>query len=269
MANVLQYSYRCIDEDEIITELRFEHEDPPTACRRGSTHTIDLDSVAIDHEISQNKVTIDENSDLTGGNYKFMQKNIPGPTGAQPFVTEFTWPYNITVFDIQFTPTDKNFDDDIHMSVLSPVPPAPYDFLGYGGVAVLGLTAEAGATALTISSVDNTFAGYDITILSGPTGIPGMTSCHMGEVLSVNKNTNTIVCENATNVIFGPNSIIKQEVYITDHKGASIGPPHRYPIGDSVVGGSFVPANSKVLVKYYNNSNDENKKMHTIVEYRY
>lgn len=269
MSTVLKYEYTCQDESDVVTELRFENDPVPTQCRRNSAHTIDPDSVSVLEVISQNKVTIDENSDLTGENFRFMQRNIPGNTGDQPTITEFMWPYPITVFDVQITPTDENYGDQVHLSVLSPKPDPPYDFLGYGGVAVMVAYANPGATAITVNSVDHIQPGYDVTLLTGPTGMPGMTSQHVGEVISVNKNTNQVVFENPLGITFGPNSIFRQEVFVTDNRGSSIGPPVRYPIGEAVIGGTIVPAGSKILVKYYNNSNDKNKTLHTIVEYRY
>jgi len=267
--DVLEYTYYCNDEGDVVKELRYEHEDPPMACRRNSAHTIDADSLTVTEVISQNKVKIDENSDLTGNNFRFMEQNIPGPTGAQPTTTLFSWKYPITVFDVQIRPTDDNYEDQVHLSVLSPKPDPPYDFLGYGGVGVLASYAAAGTTAIVASSVEYIQAGFDITILSGPTGMPGMTAENVGEVITVNKNTNTFTVDNPLGITFGPNSIIKQEVYVTDPRGNSIGPPERYPIGEAVIGGTLVPAGSLVCVKYYNKSGDKNKKLHTIVEYRY
>lgn len=255
-----KWTYRCITESQQIEEILEESEPAPTSCRRGSAHTIDLNSVSVEMQISDKHIKVQEESVATGGNFRFAQMFIDGPTGTQPTESIYTWKKPISVLDIHIAPTNENLGDRVELSVLSP------DVgLGYGGIGVLASQANPGDTAIYVSStvMENTMVGYDLTLL-------GTTSCHLGEVIEKSGVTNQLIMEYPVGVTMDAmTTVVRQEIFISDNNSNYLGPPQRYPIGEGKIGASHVPAGSHVKAKYYNVDNQVNKKLFAQINYLY
>jgi len=251
------YTYRlwCTTDSKYEYWILNENDPSPTKCPTDGDHTIDTSSIAIIKTISDNIVTVKEESVDTGANYMTESIVICGDTGPDVTTThDFSWPFPISVLDIQFVAEEINRGDQITLSV------GPDTIVG-----ALTNHAATGATGLNVSQtvIDNSMVGFYIDLFTPPSTIEDL-----GRIVSMDKINNIIYCENATSSYFsaaGP-TYVRQTVYVI--RNYTIGPPQRYPIGDSKIGGSYVPANTIVRVGYINKG-DTSRALTPIIEYLY
>lgn len=256
-----KWRYRCTTESKDIYEVRASTESAPTTCRNDTAHTINADSLTVVQQISDTVVKVQEETIATGGNFRFAQIDVQGLTGPQPYVNTYTWKKPISVLDIHIVPSTENYGDRVNLSVLS-----PNVGLGYGGIGFVAQDVNPGATSIYVTStvMDNTYVGYDITLL-------GSTAWHMGEVIEKSGTTNQLVLEYPCGITVLANTVVKQEVFISDVNHNTLGPQQRFPIGEGKIGGSYVPKGSQVNVRYYNENeySTQNKNLYCLINYLY
>ena len=250
-----KYRIKCItDAKNEYTGYLSEDLAPPTTCPTNTAHTIDSGSVVIVDTISKNVVKIQEESTETGGNYGTESIVLLGETG--PNVTtekDTSWPFPISVLDIQYVSTAQNEGDEIDLSV------GPNTIVGY-------LTADGatGATGLSVSQtvMDNSMIGYYIDLFNGA------STESLGRITSMDKVNNKIYCENTPSQSWSSASptYVRQTVYIIHDY--TIGPPQRYPIGGGKIGGSYVPTGT-IIRAHYHNKSDTPKTLTATIEYLY
>jgi hypothetical protein len=250
-----KYRIKCTTDDKYEYWILNENYPAPIICPTNTTHTVDTTSTTIVQTISENIVKVKEETVDTGGNYMTECIIIAGNTGPNVTTTrDFIYPFPISVLGIQFVTEENQRGDEVSLSV------GPNTIVGY-------LTADAptGATGLDVSQtvVDNSMIGYHINLFTPPSTIE-----ELGRIIALDKINKKIYCENTPSSNFsaaGP-TYIQQTAYTIIN--FTIGTPGRYPIGDSKIGGSYVPANTIIRSQYINKGTTQ-KNLTSVIEYLY
>lgn len=226
----------------------------PTVCPVNNTHSVNLSSVSIEDQISENIVKIKEEHVPTGENFMSENVCIQGETGPDVWTqNDFSFPFPISVMSVKFVSTDDHYLDQVNTCV------GPNTIIG-----AIGASCPTGATGCVVSStvIDNMMIGYSVNLFDGS------TSEDVGRCLDVDSNTSTITWETPTTQSFSPltPTYVRMTVYTVNNY--VIGPASRYVIGEDKIGGSYVPTNTLVRVGYKNNSNYA-KVLYVQIEYLY
>ena len=251
MALVYYYKVWCD------TDCQYEYvwkTEPPTVCPVNNPHTIDTSSISIEDQTGNQIIEIREENIPTGGNFKAELHAIDYAAG--PNVTtekDFTWPFPINVLQLEYTSTVSNLGDEIQLCV------APDTIIGN-----ILQNISIGATQSIVSDtvIDNIYVGYNLSLTDGT----NVDDC--GRVISIDKVNKIITWETATINAYSASTptFVRMTVYVVDNY--SIGPPQKYTIGSSKIGGSYVPANQIVRIRITNND-ILSKKLYAEIEYLY
>lgn len=247
MSVVYQYRVRCVTEN---VDKYVWDEEEPTVCPTNAEHTIG--AIAIVNKVDSNVVAVREETTPTGGHFQTVTRKITADGNATTHFN-YTWPMPITVFMVGFTSEETHRGDVIDMSV------APNTTIG-----IITADATVGTSTFTVSNtvLQYTNIGFYLTITDG------VNNDDLGRVIAIDKNTSTVTVETASThsfLVTSPSYII-QNIYMM--KDYEIGAPHRYEIGESKIGGSYVPAGTVVRVSYTNNGLAQ-KNIVTRLEYLY
>lgn len=260
-----------------------------------------LDGIVLNHlgEDSQGElmtVQITEDSTGTGGNFSTKSVNIPAGSMSTG-VEDVYFPYPIKALSVKLTTDDTFANDKIDLLVGPGVvigsltqdsgsSPSVWVLQNYTvGDKVLYTTSTYGERVYTCiqdtvsnevptnkahwrhgyelyvsrSVLRNTELGYYIELSDGT------SSQSLNRV--VFKTTNSIFVEDAPSVDFLASSptLVKQTVYILKDHFIGNG---KFTIGDSKIGGSYIPEDVIVRVKY-TNSSSVSKNLYGFVEYIY
>jgi len=204
-------------------------EDPPTVCPMNNTHSVNTDSIAIDDQVANNIVKIKEESVPTGENFMAECHSIDYATGPNVSTSkDFIWPHPINTMGIVLSSTEENIGDEISLCV------APNTIIG-----AIGMDAGTGATGSVVSSTvtDNAMVGYHLCLTDGVE----LHNC--GRVTAINSELSTIHWEYPLTFGFSASSptYVTMTVYVINNY--TIGPPQTYMIGQTKIGGSYIPAN--------------------------
>ena len=223
------------------TDNKYEYiwsEEEPTICPVNNSHSVDLNSISIVHEVGTNIVTIKEENIPTGGNYMCECFQILAATGPNVNTSEdYTWPFPINVLEIKIAPREENAGDDVSLCV------APQTIVG-------AITAPASSSAteiyVTQTVIDNMMVGYHCHLFDG------VNQDDCGRIVSIDKINNKITVETPTVNSFSPLSPTYVQMTVHVINSYVFGPPQVYAVGDGKIGGSYVPANTTVRVTYRN-----------------
>lgn len=223
----------------------------PTTCPLNNNDSINSELTIVVDKREQNTVTIREENGVTGGNFRTESKILI----ADPYSTaqiDVTWAYPISVLEAYFVPTADNLDDELEILV------APNTIIG---VITQSLTAGAASCTVSPTVLENLNIGFRMNITNG------VTLDYVGHVLSINKNTSTVVFETALTHSYSAGSYVQMTVPLLENY--VIGPHNsRYVVGEGKIGGSYVPANTIARLRYVNKSN-VTKKFYSYIEYLY
>lgn len=249
------WSVSCTTEGAVWkTWILPESASAPTTCPTNTSHTINTTLTYISARIDPNVVKILEENIATGENYMVETKLVSCPTGPNVTTTyDFTWPIPINVLTLMTKTKSDNLLDNVSCCA------GPNTIIG-----VLAASAVTGASILTVSStvIQYTMVGYYLNLLDNS----GTVDC--GRVLSKNTNLNTVTIETPLSrsySVFSP-TYVRQTVYVVND--FTFGHAGSYNLGNSKIGGSYVPANTIVRVTYTNNGNTA-KVISVLVEYLY
>lgn len=266
----------------------------PTVCYNNNGHTVNANSVQELLSVSENTVTVNENSAGTGGHYGTTTMVISA-SANQVSSGSISWPFPVSALSVEFITTSAHEGDCINMSIgkdtitgsitANTVLATAWSAQNYtAGDRVTYNSKRYTCTTNTVSNevptdtaywtegyeipvsqtvIDNVAVGYNIKMADGT------NSDDMGRVLSVDTVNNKIYVENnAVNTFASATpTYIKQSVYsIKDYE---IGPAWRHELGSSKIGGSIIPKDITVTVDYDNKSGSIDKSFIGIVEYMY
>lgn len=244
------YYYKVYCETESIYVYKWDTI-TPTTCPNNNTHTINNTSISILSSIQKNKVIVSEEDTPTGEHYKSVSYKISAPVGVSNH--DYTFPYPVSALAISFNTISDNIDDELEV-IVGP------------DITVGSITADVNAsdTVITVSSsvIDYIELGFYVQIDDG-TNIDDL-----GVVTSIDKNNLTITVETAATQSFAASTptYVKMSVKVIDN--FIFGPSGRYVLGDSKIGGSYVPTNTVVRVKYINNGGSTTD-FYPVIEYLY
>lgn len=246
------YKYRIYCD----TEQQFVYtwsETAPTKCPTNTNHLINSASITVVDEKSDNEITIKQESTPTGGNFRTETWSITAPAGPDVTTTVTrSWPLSISCMELKFISTAEHTGDLITIEVpknktcgtiTAPVAP---------GNTIISVTQSA----INVIAV-----GFFCSITDGT------NTNNLGRILSIDKINKTITVETAATTAFAVGTPTLVQLTI-QQVAIEIGEPGTYVLGDSTIGGSYLPANEVVYVTYTNKGSQQ-KKLVMYYEYLY
>lgn len=246
------YTYWCSEEKDWIFEWT---QSIPTQCKNNVSHTIS--NISINRELLPNgrEVIIHEqkyNNNGKGSDF-CTESIIVNVTSSNLTEKIISFPMNVNLFELTLYPYSVSSEEDIIDVLLNP----QYT------CGVLTTNSTSGDTEFYVSETVLKYirkpGWFVVTLVNG-----GDTE-EIGRVIAIDRVNGKITMENPTTINFPSGSLIKVDFYMmrqfeifTNNSGI--------PIGQSKIGGTFIPKNVPILVKYYNNNNIP-KKFMTKLEY--
>lgn len=174
----------------------------------------------------------------TGGHFQAMSRKFSAPSNRTTTV-DFSEPIPMAGFILNFKATTEHEGDVINMYV------APETIVGAitANVSVSDTVINVSSTVLQNMSVGFLFQLFD-----------GVHTEDLGRVITIDKANGQITVENASTRAFSASSptYVRQSIqYVRDY---IIGPPGDYTVGQSKIGGTYIPANTVIRVTYENKS---------------
>jgi len=259
MASVFRYRFNCTETGttgtpEIYTHYIWDTTDPVSCHHSSPTHVFVANTVTIVDRVEEATMKVKEEDVPTSGKLQVIGEcyNITCATGAtQNF--DITFPININLYSVQVLVASNNIGDMFEVSV------APYTTVGF-----LAVNANTGATGLTVTQtvIDNIIPGYFITVTDG------VNLDETGQVVEINKANNYITLETPlTNSYLASSPTYIQMTVKFAHK-IHIFSQAILRFGDDTIGSSYIPKNTVIRVKYWNNTGG-NKKIVAYGQYLY
>lgn len=289
-----EYRVRCttdgIDETWILSE-----DDPvPTTCPTNTAHQIDATQTVIIREISDNVVTVKEESIATGGNFQATTLSF-NAIKNQITSASLMWPFPVSALAIEFIAEETNRGDVLDMVIgkntiigiitASVSVATVWSAQNYTvGQVVLYNSKVYTCIVDTVSNevpTNTTYWKYGLELSVNQTVIDnirigffvklfdGSNQDDVERVLSIDKINNKIYVE--TNVVnsfsAATPTYVQQSVKVM--KDYEISGPWQHIVGSNKIGASYIPANVPVTIDYNNKSIDTDKIVVGQVEYLY
>lgn len=246
-----QYKYRiyCITENTWVYKWA---EFPISTCPNDASHTVNPDSVSWIEEMSDNIVTIKEETIPTGGRLKVLSHAF---TAAPNTITQATFshriPLNILVGNYAWKDTQEN--DSISIEI------GPDTLIGY-------ITANTTTTDVDIHVSSETIQLFiDKTISTGMylrLKAGGTVSAYY-QIISYDVINNTIELEDPIGIAFLASTPTRIEISIFFAKNVELGVSHPYSLGENKVGSSYLPANIPFRYTYNNTHATDSRRIVT------
>lgn len=260
---IIVYRIYCQIEGIYQTWYLDESDSIPTKCPVDTSHTVDLSSVAVINRISDNVVTIKEESVPTGGKWAAESHWFYGATGGisgpSRTATQITWDHDVSVFNVQYRSRDQNERDQLDMFVETA--DAGY---GVGVIGIIQANAPTGATGISVSSV----VASNVLVADYIALDDGSKSTDYLQVCDVDKNNNILYFFKdgglSQNFDATTPTFIRYRRYVM--RGYHLGPPDLYQLGNGKIGGSYVPRGNVVSVVYINNDSTTDKELFAYIE---
>ena len=178
------------------------------------------------------KIEIREEEIPTGGHYgcktlDFDTTEIPATIGWH--YKDFSWKFDISLLEAQILIDPENVGDTLQCHI------NPDTIVG-----ALGAQMDSGSTTATFTVPDAVFIGMKIEIGGND----------LGHVLSIADDRSSLTTE-----IAAPSNIAAAQLCkVTVEMASSVLLPAagRYEIGASKIGGSYLPADTTLRIRYYN-----------------
>ena len=250
VSSVTNYRIYCNTETSWVSGWGTE---APTVCYNNNTHSVNFNSVQEIDSITESVVTIkEEKTGQTGGH--FSVETIPMYIDAdETKIMTVSWPFPINVFALEFQTENKQHHDVADICI------NPETTIGtlVADVASSGTIIEVSDTVMYYAKV-----GFEITLADG------INSNFMGRIISVDTVNNRLTMETATPDAFlaSTPTLVKLTVHmLRSYVFGTAGP---VILGESKIGGSYVPANSVIQLRYENKTS-ESKTWLLTVEHLY
>lgn len=210
---------------------------PPTTCPSDTAHTVIAASAdEIDRKINE-EVTIKEESLPTNGYFHTYTETLVADCLSTTTLT-VSKPWARSVLAIFFTPTKEHQGDLVSLQI------APDTTVGVTMAAV-----SVGATVISVNStvIANVFPGFLIALTDG-TNLD-----RLGVVNSIDRVASTVTVETPTTHSFSP-FVTAVMITIEVVREMRIATLWEVAIGDSKIGGAYVPENRNIRIIYQNRS---------------
>lgn len=293
MTTLYKYKLRCLTENKDETTWG---DSEPTQCPTNPLgHTIDTNSIRIIDKISESTIHIKEEDTPTGGNFQSTSIKVNAVANTTTS-TSISWPYPINALLMSFVTTNIHTGDIINASV------AKNDTIGTLSADLIAFSTwssqnyvvnnqvqyqnklykciqntsnneeptnslywEYITTKLYVSGtvINYTSIGHHVALNDGT------NSNDMGRIISIDKVNNTISTEYTNTNTFDSSTptYVKQTRYYL--RNFELGESTKHTIGNSKIGGSYIPANTNITVEYENKSSSTTKTIIGTIEYLY
>jgi hypothetical protein len=245
-----KYRCLCVTESAVVYTW---NDNPPTVCPNNNTHAIDLSTITIVDSVNDTDVTISQDKGLTGGNFRCETvKAIIKPNREQTF--DFVWPFDMAVSALHFVTNAQHIGDTI-TSLIS-----PDTVVGY-----ITQPVNIGDCIIHTNQtvIENLRVGYLASLNDGVHG------CPLGYVTGIDAVNFTITTQKPSSVAFSADSPTYVSLDISNIHEFEIGDPNKYDIGQSLIQGGLIPANTVIRLIYKNNSKSDAKSFIFYFEYFY
>lgn len=234
MTTIYKYRVYCV------TDNRFEYlwsESEPTKCPINTAHTIDRSKTSIIATKSDDSIHVKEESTPTGGYFK-TETVVMNIDASSTFEQSYSWPYPISILAVYLVTTSAHEGDNLEISV------SPKTTIG-----TITSNVTANDTVITVSDtvIENAAVGHKLYL----------DEDDLGYIISINADTKQVTVTTAAANSFSSGTAVKRTVFYAENY--EIGPPWEYIVGESKIGGSYLPANATIYVKYTNNEADSKK----------
>lgn len=207
-------------------------------------------------EIQVVKVSEDDNINQLSG--RFCSESIQFNTSVVGDwnITDKVWPMNISALTYEMHLGDLYVGDEMDMIV------APNTQIG-----VLAAPIAPDDTTVFLSTTPMAWTkmnvGFNVTISDG------VNTDEMGRVLAIDRALGTLTMETpAVHAFAASTTPVLISIYV--NRGFKFfGNANRLVVGDGKIGGSFVPKNTVVRIRYKNNTGPADKAVGLYVDYLY
>lgn len=201
------------------------------------------------------EVVVVEENVKTGGHYqtKSIEADVPAGAGWHTLV-DHSWPFPISMLSANARIRSNSDKDEIAVLI------APDTVTGT-------ITADVAASATVIdvaqSVIDNVSLGYCLKLSDGT------NEDDLGRVVAIDKGAKQVTVETATVNAFAAATptYVKQTIQMAPHVELTDG--HIMSIGESKIGGSHIPANTVIRLRYNNVPGGGTKRFSVCFEYLY
>jgi hypothetical protein len=291
MATIYQYRVFCT------TDSKYEYvwgENAPTTCPSNTAHSIDASSITIVDKVDKTEVKIQEENTPTNGNFATATLKLMAIKNTTTSTTE-RFPYPVSALVVDFVTAQENSGDTVNLIVgkdtitgyiTANVSPSSAwtsqnytsgQTVSYNGriyTCFLDTVANEVPTnklywkhglrvSVSQTVIDNIYPGYYVKLVD-------LTNSESdNRVVSVDKVNDYIYIETdlVNSYLASSPTYIKQSVYFM--KDYDIGHPWNHDIGNSKIGGSYIPTDVGVTIEYTNFSTTDDKLFIGRVEYLY
>ena len=299
MTTYYKYRIRCITDDKYEYWVLASTENTPTTCPTDTSHTIDSAQTSIVDTIDANVVTIKEEGVPTNGIFG-VKTIVINATKNSITTVNTSWPYPISALNINFISTSTHTGDVVELTVAEDTVIGTITANVLPAVAWIAQNYTIGQTVTythptfgdrvytcivdTISNeiptnttywrhgleisvqqtvMDNCYVGYCFKLFDG------VNNNNVGHVIFKDNVNNKIYVEkNLTNTFLASSpTYIQQTIYYLENY--HLCEPWEHDIGQSKIGGSYVPADTLITIHYDNKSTDTDKTFIGRVEYLY
>lgn len=247
------YKYRIYCSTDSKYEFAWAETEPAT-CPTNTAHTIDASKTTIVETNKADLIEIKEETTPTGRHYQISMGKITAAAVSSTTTVNWSRPFPISALSILFNAAPANIGDGLEVHV------GPDTIIGTiaVNVAVDDLIIEVSQTVM-----DNIALGYWVKIDDG------VNNQDLGRVTNVDTVNSRITIENKVTdayVVATPTYIKMTVKIIWDFEIFCDG---YHKIGDSKIGGSYIPANTNISILYTNNDGVSTKDFIAYVEYLY
>ena len=290
MSTIYRYRVWCTIEN-VFYEVWGDKE--PTVCPIDSSHPLQTSATTIIDSRASNVINIREETTSTGGHFKATTLTIAAaPMSTTTETVSFLWP--ISALGVKFATSVEHKGDVVNMCVGKDVTtgyittnidiPQAWSSQQYiAGINVLYLSNVYTCVLDTSTNEDPTNTlywsrGFTFSVSSTVTenasigfeiGVSdGTNQNDLGKIIFMDLTTHLLRVTDAPTHAFltSTPTIVQQTVHVVED--FEIGDPSFYSLGDSNIGGSYVPAGVSVNVSYENKTGSP-KTFVGIVEYLY
>lgn len=215
-----------------------EEGDEPSVCPTDTGHSIDTTTMSI-YEIKKNDlITIREENTPTGGNFRAETVSFDIEANSVG-VHEVSWPIPINVLEMCFHPKEHEIGNLLDIKF------GPDTVIG-----ILTSDVEVGDEVIYVneSALSYLYKGYEVKLSDG------VNEDDLGMVIDINFKDGTITTNVASSHSFSvaTPTYIKQTIHLA--KNFEISSAWKYAIGESKIGGNYIPENTTVRIVYDNKS---------------
>lgn len=181
---------------------------------------------------------IEEENIKTGGHYQAASWKLTLSVGESTEELDITFPIPVSVLAAEWSNSEVLVGDSVEVCV------APDTMTG-----VITSAVSTSTTVIPVSQtvVDNARLGYYAKLDDGT------NADDLGRIVAIDKAGLTVTVETATVNAFAVNTSFKQTIKLLNK--SPLPDTGRVQIGQSKIGGSYLPTGTVIRIKYYNDSN--------------